>query len=81
MVGFLGNMYGKFTTGSPFVVMVVGVLVQLPSGLSNGGGLLQFATQSITAGTSSYSVGFSAAESLIEGWSFVPFSPQFFDLS
>lgn len=23
-VGFLGNMYGKFTKGSPFVVMVVG---------------------------------------------------------
>ncbi|GAA5820060.1 hypothetical protein JCM3770_002122 [Rhodotorula araucariae] len=41
-VGFLGNLYGKFTRGSPFVVMVPGVLVQLPSGLSNGG-LLKFA--------------------------------------
>ncbi|BGP41464.1 pheromone-regulated protein prm10 [Rhodotorula kratochvilovae] len=41
-VGFLGNLYGKFTRGSPFVVMVPGVLIQLPSGLSNGG-LLKFA--------------------------------------
>lgn len=24
VVGFLGNVYGKFTHGSPFVVMVVG---------------------------------------------------------
>lgn len=42
------------------------VLIQLPSGLSNGGGLLQFATQSTTTGVASYQIGFSAAESLIE---------------
>ncbi|GAA6016268.1 hypothetical protein JCM10207_000452 [Rhodosporidiobolus poonsookiae] len=68
-VGFLGNLYGKFTRGSPFVVMVPGVLVQLPSGLSNGG-LLKFAsTDSSTDadGTSStYSSGFATAESLVE---------------
>ncbi|GAA6040548.1 hypothetical protein JCM8097_005458 [Rhodosporidiobolus ruineniae] len=71
-VGFLGNLYGKFTRGSPFVVMVPGVLVQLPSGLSNGG-LLKFASEtdqsnSTTAdGTSSaYSSGFATAESLVE---------------
>ncbi|KAK4700911.1 hypothetical protein P7C70_g5335, partial [Phenoliferia sp. Uapishka_3] len=63
-VGFLGNLYGKFTrTSSPFVVMVVGVLIQLPSGLSNGG-LLQFASD--TSSSSSYSAGFNTAESLVE---------------
>ncbi|KAL8287513.1 hypothetical protein RQP46_003371 [Phenoliferia psychrophenolica] len=63
-VGFLGNMYGKFTrASSPFVVMVVGVLIQLPSGLSNGG-LLNFAVDSSSA--TSYSAGFSTAQSLVE---------------
>ncbi|KAI5474725.1 DUF1212 family protein [Pseudohyphozyma bogoriensis] len=62
-VGFLGNIYGKFTRGSPFVVMVPGVLFQLPSGLSNGG-LLQFATSDNS--TSNYSAGFTTAESLVE---------------
>lgn len=46
------------------------VLLQLPSGLSNGGGLLQFATQSASTTSSAtdltYSAGFTAAESLIE---------------
>lgn len=63
-VGFLGNVYGKFTKGSPFVVMVVGVLIQLPSGLSNNGGLLAFASS--TSSTASYSAGFTTAENLVE---------------
>mgnify|MGYP007026584542 CR=1 FL=1 len=29
-VGFLGNLYGKFTRGSPFVVMVPGSVLSLP---------------------------------------------------
>lgn len=67
VVGILGNLYGKFTKGSPFVVMVVGVLFQLPSGLSNGG-LLQFANTGAdnSAATSNYSAGFQTAESLVE---------------
>lgn len=60
---------GKFTRGSPFVVMVAGVLLQLPSGLANGG-LLQFAADSTsedsTAASRSYSSGFSTAQSLVE---------------
>lgn len=78
VVGFLGNVYGKFTRGSPFVVMVVGyvrcsvctaltlrrVLFQLPSGLANGG-LLQFASAQ-SSSTVSYSAGFSTAESLVQ---------------
>ena len=65
VVGFLGNIYGKFTRGSPFVVMVVGVLFQLPSGLSNGG-LLQLTNTSDTSSTNFYSSGFTTAESLVE---------------
>jgi uncharacterized membrane protein YjjB (DUF3815 family) len=93
IVGIIGNLYGKFTRGSPFVVMVPGsvpfsfsrsfskfslvliqsvspysVLIQLPSGLSNGG-LLRFAQSSDSAGGSSetlYSGGFSTASSLVE---------------
>lgn len=31
VVGFLGNIYGKFTRGSPFVVMVAGYVLVSPS--------------------------------------------------
>jgi hypothetical protein len=31
VVGFLGNIYGKFTRGSPFVVMVAGYIPSLLS--------------------------------------------------
>ncbi|POY73279.1 hypothetical protein BMF94_3613 [Rhodotorula taiwanensis] len=65
-VGILGNLYGKFTRGSPFVVMVPGVLIQLPSGLSNGG-LLRFTQTSEQSGSDTlYSGGFSTASSLVE---------------
>ncbi|GAA5991180.1 hypothetical protein JCM10908_006573 [Rhodotorula pacifica] len=67
-VGLIGNLYGKFTRGSPFVVMVPGVLIQLPSGLSNGG-LLRFTQTSDSTGAGSdtlYSGGFSTASSLVE---------------
>ncbi|SCV74945.1 BQ2448_7974 [Microbotryum intermedium] len=68
-VGFLGNLYGKVSRGSPFVVMVPGILLQLPSGLSNGG-LLEFAADSTsndtTTSSTSYASGFSVASSLIE---------------
>jgi uncharacterized membrane protein YjjP (DUF1212 family) len=37
-VGLLGNLYGRFfSNGASFPVMVVGILFQLPSGLSAGG--------------------------------------------
>ncbi|GAA5860985.1 hypothetical protein JCM3774_003215 [Rhodotorula dairenensis] len=66
IVGLIGNLYGKFTRGSPFVVMVPGVLIQLPSGLSNGG-LLRFAQSSDSSSSETlYSGGFSTASSLVE---------------
>lgn len=47
--------------------MVAGVLLQLPSGLANGG-LLQFAAENVDDNTTvtSYSSGFSTASSLVE---------------
>jgi uncharacterized membrane protein YjjB (DUF3815 family) len=49
--------------------MVAGVLLQLPSGLANGG-LLQFAAESTSdnaqQASTSYSSGFSTAQSLVE---------------
>lgn len=62
-VGFLGNVYGRVTKESPFVVMVPGILVQLPSGLSNGG-LLAFTDTSDNS--SAYASGFQTAESLVQ---------------
>ncbi|KAL7420196.1 pheromone-regulated protein prm10 [Cryptotrichosporon argae] len=62
-VGILGNLYGRFSNGASFPVMVTGILFQLPSGLSNGG-IFSFAAD--TGGTTSqYSEGFGVAEQLV----------------
>ncbi|BEJ17507.1 hypothetical protein CspHIS471_0609080 [Cutaneotrichosporon sp. HIS471] len=72
-VGIIGNVYGRFNHGSGFPVMVTGILMQLPSGLSQGG-LFSFAAagQAIsesngTTGTTTaqYSQGFQVAEQLV----------------
>ncbi|CAO1630014.1 unnamed protein product [Parajaminaea phylloscopi] len=64
-VGILSNLYGRFFDGRSYVVAVVGVLYQLPSGLSNGGGLLNFA-QTSSDGTDNFNSGFTVAQSLVE---------------
>ncbi|KAG8764177.1 hypothetical protein FRC12_008242 [Ceratobasidium sp. 428] len=64
-VGLAGNLYGRFFSGTAFVVMITGILFQLPSGLSNGG-LLSFASSNNEAGaTYSYATGFQVAEQLV----------------
>lgn len=64
-VGLAGNLYGRFFNGTAFVVMITGILFQLPSGLSNGG-LLSFAQSNNEVGsTYSYSTGFQVAEQLV----------------
>ncbi|EST08120.1 protein of unknown function DUF3815 [Kalmanozyma brasiliensis GHG001] len=63
-VGVMANLYGRFFDGRSFVVSVPGILYQLPSGLSNGGGLLNFANNSDS--TSAFSSGFTVAQSLVE---------------
>ncbi|GAA95938.1 uncharacterized protein L969DRAFT_160713 [Mixia osmundae IAM 14324] len=62
-VGLLGNVYGKLFQGTAFIVTIVPVLFQLPSGLSNGG-LLIFA--STTDSTTSFSSGFAVGEQLVQ---------------
>ncbi|PCH39674.1 DUF1212-domain-containing protein, partial [Wolfiporia cocos MD-104 SS10] len=49
-VGFVSNVYGRFFRGNAFVVMITGILFQLPSGLANGG-LFSFVSDE-TSGTS-----------------------------
>lgn len=53
-VGFLGNVYSRFTNGNGFAVMAPGVLFQLPSGLSASGGLLSYANTNTSSGQSDY---------------------------
>lgn len=63
-VGIMANIYGRIFDGRSFVVSVPGILYQLPSGLSNGGGLLNFANNSDS--TSAFASGFTVAQSLVE---------------
>lgn len=63
-VGLMANFYGRLFDGRSFVVSVPGILYQLPSGLSNGGGLLNFANN--TDSTSAFASGFTVAQSLVE---------------
>ncbi|KAH7910076.1 DUF1212-domain-containing protein [Hygrophoropsis aurantiaca] len=63
-VGFVSNMYGRFFNGNAFVVMITGILFQLPSGLGNGG-LLNFVSDQTSGSASSYSSGFQTALQLI----------------
>ncbi len=63
-VGTMANVYGRIFDGRSFVVSVPGILFQLPSGLSNGGGLLNFASNQDS--TSAFASGFTVAQSLVE---------------
>ncbi|WVQ82976.1 hypothetical protein IAT38_005114 [Cryptococcus sp. DSM 104549] len=64
VVGTLGSIYGRFSNGSSFPVTVPGILIQLPSGLSNGG-IFNFASESASGSSTAYSDGFSVAEQLV----------------
>lgn len=66
-VGILGNIYGRFfSNGASFPVMVTGILLQLPSGLSQGG-IFNFAAEGNETKntTDQYSQGFSVAQQLV----------------
>ncbi|KAI8977722.1 DUF1212-domain-containing protein [Trametes punicea] len=65
-VGFVSNLYGRFFNGNAFVIMITGILFQLPSGLANGG-LFTFVHQqeSGSSSTESYLSGFQTALQLI----------------
>ncbi|KAI0247757.1 hypothetical protein BJV78DRAFT_1243036 [Lactifluus subvellereus] len=63
-VGVIANIYGRLFGGNAFVVMITGILFQLPSGLGNGG-LLHFASQQASGSSTSYLSGFQVAQQLI----------------
>ncbi|GAA5958546.1 hypothetical protein JCM3765_006670 [Sporobolomyces pararoseus] len=64
VVGILGNLWSKATRESAFVVMIVGIFVQLPSGLANGG-LLASALQSASGNTNAFSSSVNAAAGIV----------------
>lgn len=65
VVGVLGNLWSKATRESAFVVMIVGIFVQLPSGLANGG-LLASALESASGNnTNAFSSSVSAAAGIV----------------
>ncbi|KAK7002440.1 DUF1212-domain-containing protein [Favolaschia claudopus] len=63
-VGFVANVYGRFFSGNAFVIMITGILFQLPSGLGNGG-LLTYASEKTAGKSTSYLAGFQTALQLI----------------
>ncbi|KAJ2912791.1 hypothetical protein MD484_g7628, partial [Candolleomyces efflorescens] len=63
-VGLIANLYAKVFSGNAFVVMITGILFQLPSGLGTGG-LLSYATQQASGSTTSYISGFWTAMKLV----------------
>ncbi|KAK4049356.1 pheromone-regulated protein prm10 [Microbotryomycetes sp. JL221] len=61
----LRNGQALYHRETAFVIMLVGIFVQLPSGLANGG-LLRFASDSSGGWSQAYTTAFSAAQSLVE---------------
>ncbi|KAJ7127890.1 hypothetical protein C8R44DRAFT_830322 [Mycena epipterygia] len=63
-VGLVSNLYGRLFSGNAFVIMITGILFQLPSGLGNGG-LLTYASEKTAGSSTSYLSGFQTALQLI----------------
>ncbi|KIY63086.1 DUF1212-domain-containing protein [Cylindrobasidium torrendii FP15055 ss-10] len=66
-VGLVANLYSRFFSGNAFVIMVTGILFQVPSGLG-AGGLFGFVSQQSAEGISSnetYQSGFQVGLQLI----------------
>ncbi|EAU83585.2 pheromone-regulated membrane protein Prm10 [Coprinopsis cinerea okayama7 len=63
-VGIVANIYARVFSGNAFVVMVTGILFQLPSGLGRGG-LLSYATEQAAGSTESYISGFRTTLKLV----------------
>ncbi|KAK0494937.1 DUF1212-domain-containing protein [Armillaria luteobubalina] len=63
-VGFVANLYGRFFSGNAFVIMIAGILFQVPSGFGNGG-LLTFVSEQASGSSTSYISGFQTALQLI----------------
>ncbi|KAF8073818.1 hypothetical protein FPV67DRAFT_1410830 [Lyophyllum atratum] len=63
-VGIVSNLYARLFKGNAFVIMITGILFQLPSGLGSGG-LLNFVSLQTQGNSSSYLSGFQSALKLI----------------
>ncbi|KAJ7482684.1 hypothetical protein FB451DRAFT_1029898 [Mycena latifolia] len=63
-VGVVANVYARFFSGNAFVIMITGILFQVPSGLGNGG-LLTYASEKTSGSSTSYLSGFQTALQLI----------------
>ncbi|KAF8900860.1 hypothetical protein CPB84DRAFT_1847098 [Gymnopilus junonius] len=63
-VGLISNAYARIFSGNAFVVMITGILFQLPSGLGSGG-LLSYASQEAQGSAESYVSGFRTALKLV----------------
>ncbi|PPQ84955.1 hypothetical protein CVT25_004468 [Psilocybe cyanescens] len=63
-VGLIANAYARFFSGNAFVVMITGILFQLPSGLGSGG-LLSYASEQAGGSADSYLSGFRTALKLV----------------
>ncbi|KAI0086031.1 hypothetical protein BDY19DRAFT_375413 [Irpex rosettiformis] len=65
-VGFVSNLYARFFRGNAFVIMITGILFQLPSGVANGG-LFTFVQKQDSGQSSSdvYLSGFQTALQLV----------------
>ncbi|KAG6812586.1 hypothetical protein H0H92_002055 [Tricholoma furcatifolium] len=63
-VGVVANLYARLFRGNAFVVMITGILFQLPSGLGSGG-LLNYVSLQTQGDANSYVSGFQTAMQLI----------------
>ncbi|KAF7307719.1 hypothetical protein MKEN_01132000 [Mycena kentingensis (nom. inval.)] len=63
-VGFVANVWARFFSGNAFVIMITGILFQVPSGLGNGG-LLTYVSETTAGSSTSYLSGFQTALQLI----------------
>ncbi|TDL17473.1 DUF1212-domain-containing protein [Rickenella mellea] len=64
VVGFIANVYGRFFSGNAFVIMITGILFQIPVSLGSTG-LITFVSQQINNSTTSYLSGFQTALQII----------------
>ncbi|KAF9002205.1 hypothetical protein BDQ17DRAFT_551655 [Cyathus striatus] len=63
-VGLVSNLCSRFFSGNAFVIMITGILFQLPSGLGTGG-LLSYASEQTGGSPDSYISGFRTALKLV----------------
>lgn len=63
-VGIIANLYARLFSGNAFVVMITGILFQVPSGLGVGG-LLSYASEQAAGSGMSYISGFRSALKLV----------------